>query len=159
MFLANKSSTGSKPACLKWAVILSCVKALELLHNDYFSLMSSLQTVRQYSVTFYCLYAGLCWQSFFINSLWCRVKLENCVFILPGSSAVKIWQSMFFMKWNWICFITVHVCGLYTRLTYLLNRSYFATFQNKRSVIQLDMKHTATQLLPNRKSFCELCCH
>ena len=69
------------------------------------------QTFVQYTVTIYCLCAGGYVQSSFINSLCCQVKLESFVFILPGLSTMKT-LSMFFMKWNWVCFITVHICGL-----------------------------------------------
>ena len=44
-------------------VLLSCVKALQLLQNDSLSLVSPPQTVLLYTVTFYCLCAGRCVQS------------------------------------------------------------------------------------------------
>ena len=43
----NKCSDCSKPACLQWAVLLSCVKALEPLQNYSMSLVSPPQTVLQ----------------------------------------------------------------------------------------------------------------
>ena len=64
------------------------VNAPELLQNYSLSLVSRPQTGPQYAIAFIvCVLvvvprAGL--------SLWCRVKLENVVVILPGSSAVKI---------------------------------------------------------------------
>ena len=54
---------------------LSTVYALHLLQNFSMALVSPLF---KYSIL-YCLCAGL-----FINNLWCRVNLENVVFILPA---------------------------------------------------------------------------
>ena len=65
-------------------------------------------------------------------------------FILPGLSS-EILHSVCFMIWNWICFVTVHVCGLCTNLkkhslfkitmftssVYLENISGFAKGQRK----------------------------
>ena len=43
---------------------------------------------------------------------WAEVRAPET--ILPGSSALNVLHTLFVIKWNWIFFITVHLCGLYT---------------------------------------------
>ena len=89
---------GHKGRPMKW----SCANWWNSCSHSYL-LLSHPQTVLQYTVPCYCLCAGRCVQS----SLWCTVKLDNFVFILPGLFAVTILEPMFFTKLHWICLITV----------------------------------------------------
>ena len=50
---------------------------------------------------------------------------KQYVFILSGLSAMKILLSMFFIKWNWICLINIHLWGYHISLSNLLNSCYF----------------------------------
>ena len=124
------------------------VAGYALLQNYPLSSVSPPQTVLQYTVHLYCLCSGLLCAELFITSLWCRVKLENFVCILPGLSSIKI-------LWNWSLLISVYVCDFYVSLNDLLIFQLFqssvkqptqfpgpkfTTFQNESSVIQLDIK-------------------
>ena len=69
-----------------------------ILPNYSLSLVSPPQTVLQYTVPFLLFACWTLWAELSINSLWSRVKWENFVFIQPGLFAMKILQSVLFIK-------------------------------------------------------------
>ena len=104
---------------------------------------------------------------FYFYSLWCRVKSEHFVFILPGLSAVSFFKVNVFpkIKMNllycyccvWFIYIFLYLkfecctcifsyitCRLFHRSVKLSTQFFspgLTTLQNKSSLIQLDMKH------------------
>ena len=108
----------SKPACLGWSPVLIVQICFRMIPCHSWVLLKLFYNILWLFI--YCLCAGCCVQRFFKNCLWCRVKLENVMFVLTGLSAVKIQESIFFINWNWICFFTVHVCDLHIHFHYLL---------------------------------------
>ena len=98
----------------------SCRKGSEKREREILQLcsLSLVSSSSNCSVPVYCLWAELS-----INSLWCRVKVGNIVFILPGLSAEKNLQSINFIRF--IALLVFCVCGLCIRLYDLLDCCYF----------------------------------
>ena len=82
-------------------------------------------------------------------TLWCRVKLEHFVFILPGLSAVGFKVNVFII-WNrifdiilhvfeWFTWHTLHV-GFIRRVLRNRHKRPNTTFQNKSSEIYLKIE-------------------
>ena len=108
-----------------------CIAHSKSVWNGLFSwpVLMLWRIIQNYSELFSQCLLFVCWTlcaELFIYSVWCRVKLENFVFNLPGWSAmnavVRPWSNRlifpFFHRFysqclKWICFIIAHVCGLY----------------------------------------------
>ena len=154
-FAYTKINATLEEPILSLPVLLSCVLSCSRATSELFHVISE-SSSNSSTINFHLLlfvYWMLC-AELSINSLWCRVKLENFVFILPGLSGrmntklswvVNVFHEMYLIL---LCYCS-HVWFIYDFSLFLwIFRPKFPTFQNK-SVIPIGI----TQCTSKRCAF------